>query len=175
MNITKKHICDFLSNHSKHVTHVAVLHTPFYMYNASEYRIERMEEEARKQFWYFRRCFSQFLYGAKAHRKPRIYQPLMLTTIEGTRERNQKGLTIHYNIALGNIPSELTTDELREIVRHCWVDKAGMSKKKLYVEQAYTNRQAGWIHYTNKEAEQGNIETWDFSNTQIPYLALKAD
>jgi len=31
------------------------------------------------------------------------------------------------------------------------------------------------INYITKEAEIGNIDTWDFQNTQIPHVALAAD
>lgn len=173
--ITPKDIRSFLCQYSDRITHVAVAHTPFYTYNASERQLERWEAEARKQCRYFRRCFNQFLYQAKAHRKPLLYQPLLLTTIEGTRETNQPDLTIHFNFAIGHVPKVLTTEELRQVFTYCWVDKAGMSGKKLWLEEAIHSKEQGWLNYVTKEAEKGNLETWDFCNTQIPVLALTAD
>jgi hypothetical protein len=178
MNTTYNHqtISDFLKSYSTSITHVAVAHTPFYTYNASDRQLERWSAEARKQCWFFRRCFSQYLYGAKAHRKPHLYQPLLLTTLEGTRETNKPGLSIHYNFAIGNVPGVLTTEELKQVFTYCWVDKAGLSRKKIWLEEAWVGRQSGWLQYGTKEAKDiGNLETWDFENTQIPHLALTAD
>lgn len=175
MNYSHHDIRTFLHQYSHRITHLAVAHTPFYTYNASERQLARWSEEARKHCWFFRRCFNQFLYGAKAHRKPLLYQPLLLTTIEGTQETNQHDLSIHYNFAIGHVPDVLTTEELKQVFTHCWVEKAGMSAKALWLEDAESGRQEGWLNYSTKEAEKGNLETWDFANTQIPMLALMAD
>jgi hypothetical protein len=162
-------IRSYLYEHSKQVTHLAVLHTNFHTYNADAHTLCWMEHEARKQCRFFRRCFSQKLYGMKAIRKPSIYAPIMLTTIEGARTTNDSTLTIHYNFGLGNLPEHMTLDELRDVIYECWVLKAGMSGRSMWVEEAdkSTSRLTGWIDYITKEAEQGNLECWDFENTQV--------
>ncbi len=38
-----------------------------------------------------------------------------------------------------------------------------------------SSRNTHWLNYITKEAEIGNIDTWDFQNTQIPHVALAAD
>ena len=148
---------------------MAVLHTNFHTYNADAGTLNWMEQQARKQCRFFRRCFSQKLYGMKAIRKPSIYAPIMLTTIEGARTTNDSTLTIHYNFGLGRLPDNMTLDELRTVIYECWVLKAGMSGRSMWVEQADTStgKLTGWIDYITKEAERGNLECWDFENTQV--------
>lgn len=76
MKPTAEHIRNFLNEHNQYITHWAVAHTPFHTYKATPQQLERMKNEAQKQCLFFRRSFSQFLYQAKALRKPEIYSPL---------------------------------------------------------------------------------------------------
>ena len=175
MNITAEHIRHFLNQYNKHITHWAVAHTPFHTYKATPQQLERMKQEAQKQCLFFRRSFSQFLYQAKALRKPEIYSPLLITTIEGVNTSPFRQDTIHFNFAIGNIPSCINTEELRQIFSHCWVDKAKLSENKIWLKDADISQNMHWLNYITKEAEIGNIDTWDFQNTQIPHVALAAD
>lgn len=169
-----EHIRQYLSQYSQHVTHLAVGHTDFYTYGKSVSSIERATDRARQQFRHFRNSFNQFMYGAKAKRNNLAHGVLMLTTIEGTHKTDQTGLTIHFHIALGHMPELLTTDEIRQIYEHCWVDKAELSGRKIWLEEAKKVEQADnrWIYYTTKEATKGDEWVWDADNTQIP-LALE--
>jgi hypothetical protein len=175
MKTTAKHVRNFLNEHSQHITHWAVAHTPFHTYKATPQQLDRMKQEAQKQCLFFRRSFSQFLYQAKALRKPHIYSPLLITTIEGVKASPFRQDTIHFNFAIGNIPSSISTDELRQVFEHCWVVKAKLSSKKIWLQDADSSRNTHWLNYITKEAEIGNIDTWDFQNTQIPHVALAAD
>jgi hypothetical protein len=175
MKTTAEHVRNFLNEHSQHITHWAVAHTPFHTYKATPQQLERMKHEAQKQCLFFRRSFSQFLYQAKALRKPHIYSPLLITTIEGVKASPFRQDTIHFNFAIGNIPNGISTDELRQVFEHCWVDKAKLSRKNIWLQAADSSRNTHWLNYITKEAEIGNIDTWDFQNTQIPHVALAAD
>ena len=170
-----KAIRSYLYTHSKQVTHLAVLHTNFHTFNADKGTLAYMEATARKQCRFFRRCFSQKLYGMKAIRKPGIHAPIMLTTIEGAKTTDDKALTIHYNFGLGRLPEHMTLDELRGVIYECWVNKAGMSSKSLWVEEAdrTEGKLKGWINYITKEAEKGNLDCWDFENTQVDSNSTK--
>ena len=173
--ITVNTIREFLYMQNQHISHIAVGHTFFRPYEKSNQQIAKYVEIAHKQCRFFRNRFNQFLYGAKAHRKPLLYQPLLITTIEGTNDINDRSQTIHFNFALGNIPDELTTEELRQVFTDCWI-RAGLNDKALWLREAGSlNDNQGWLKYITKEAETGNLETWDFENTQIPYLALTTD
>lgn len=175
MKITADHIRNYLHEHSSHITYWAVGHTHFHTYKASPQQLERMKQQAQAQCRFFRRSFSQFLYQAKALRKPHIYSPLLITTIEGVKASPFKQDTIHYNFAIGNIPNSINAEELRQVFEHCWVDKAQMSGKNLWLQAADSNQNKQWLNYITKEAEIGNIDTWDIENTQIPHVALAAD
>ena len=175
MKTTANDIRIFLHLQQQHITHWAVAHTHFHTYNSTQAERERMAELAREKCRIFRRHFNQFLYGAKAHRKPHQYQPLLLTTIEGVHTSTQAAHTIHFNFALGNIPTAINTAELFEVFAHCWIDKAQLSGKDIWLQSAQTHHNLNWLNYITKEAEKGNTDTWDFENTQIPYVALAAD
>ncbi len=77
MKPTAEHVRNFLNEHSQHITHWAVAHTPFHTYKATPQQLERMKHEAQNQCRFFRRSFSQFLYQSKALRKPEIYSLLI--------------------------------------------------------------------------------------------------
>lgn len=164
---------DFFNQHTAAITHIAVAHTHYRPSNCTPLQIERMLTEARKQVRHFRNCFNQFLYQAKARRKPLEFQPLLLTTVEGASGLVSREKTIHFNFSIGNIPKCISTDELRAVFEHCWVEKAQLNGNKLWLVEANTmHSKEGWHSYITKEAERGNTATWDFENTQIPYVAL---
>jgi hypothetical protein len=171
---TVNDIRQFLCQYSPHVTHLAVGHTSFYTYEKSRRWIESRSDTARQQFRHFRNCFNQFLYCAKANRNPKMHAPLMLTALEGKDVTDEIGKTLHFHIALGNLPTVLTTDELRKVFTHCWVNEAKLSGKGIWFEEANKVMEADnrWLYYTTKEAKKGNEWAWDVDNTQIPTLAL---
>jgi hypothetical protein len=173
MNITTNVIRDFLNSYSSHITYIAVAHTNFHTFNCNDKEIAQMVLQAKKQCRYFRNCFNQFLYQAKAHRKPNLYQPLMLTTIEGTKDVAKRANTIHFHFALGNIPACLSTEELKQIFEHCWVDKAKVGSREIWLEPARQNEEGAWLNYITKELTRGDIDAWDFENSQIPHAALQ--
>lgn len=172
MKVTSNDIRANFNSYADQITHAAVGHTHFRPANRDQIQIDRMVEAARKQVHYFRRCFNQFLYSAKSHRKPELYTPLMLTTMEGANGNALQDRTIHFHFSLGNIPGALTTDELRQVFRHCWVEKAGLSERGLWLRDRHDHGIQGWNNYITKEAERGNMGTWDFENSQIPHAAF---
>jgi hypothetical protein len=132
-----------------------------------------MVTEARKNCRHFRNCFNQFLYQAKSMRKPKLYQPLMITTIEGTRDTGNRASTIHFHFALGNIPNSLSTEELSQVFNHCWIDKAGMGSREIWLQPARQHEASVWLSYITKELTHNNLDAWDFENSQIPHQALQ--
>ena len=56
-------------------------------------------------------------------RKPHLYRPLALTTIEATNTAQAQTLTTHFNIILGNIPKHFRqADTINSIFRHTWAN-----------------------------------------------------
>jgi len=173
--VTVKTIRQFLTQFEPHITHYIVAQTNIRTYMRAQNAIDRDVELLNKKVRHFRNCFNQALYAAKAKRKPLKWQPLLITTIEGVATSAEPTQTVHYNFAIGNLPDSLTTKELAIVFRECWVDKAGIGNDDIWLQEANKLGNIGWLNYITKEAEKGNIETWDFVNTQIPYVALEAD
>ncbi|MGY0194617.1 hypothetical protein ACWA7J_06020 [Leptothrix sp. BB-4] len=176
MSNTYKATRDFFDQHAANVTHVAVAHTRYTTYDRCEAGMARIVELAKNDCRHFRSCFNKVLYGKRAQRKPKLYQPLILATLEGSLVTSDPNLTLHYNFSMGNLPSEMTDDDLRNAMRACWVGLAGQ-RDDIYIENVVgrLERVKGWIGYSLKEAElHRNHDVWDFENTQIPHDALAA-
>lgn len=169
----EQEIKNFILQYSNHVSHVAVAHTDFHTFNCNDKQIEQMVREARKNCRHFRNCFNQFLYQAKSKRKPELFQPLMITTIEGARDTGSRANTIHFHFALGNIPDCLSAEELRQVFEHCWIEKAGMGSRDIWLQPARQQEASAWLSYITKELTRDNIDAWDFENSQIPHQALQ--
>ena len=174
MKITTETIRGFLDKQAQHITHYLVAHSHYSAYHKDATDIERMTFNLRKDMRHARNCFNKELYGNGAKRKPQLLQPLLIPTIEGTKEIANPQLTIHYNIYLGNLPKALTTEDIETLWKYCWVDKANQ-KNDIYITKALANTQSHLLHYGTKELQIGNTSCWDFENTQIPYNALNAD
>ena len=81
------------------------------------------------------------------------------------------------NIALGNLPKALTTENIETLFRHVWHEKA-KQKDDVWVEKYNEN---DWNGYMVKEGRRdikrawNENSFWDVSNCWIPHNALKAD
>ena len=115
MQITIDTIREFLDKQQHHVSHYLVAHTHYKAYHKTTADIERMTFNLRKDLRHARNCFNKELYGNGARRKPLLYQPLLIPTIEGTREIANPQISIHYNIYLGNLPKILTTEDIKTL------------------------------------------------------------
>ena len=174
MEITAKTIRDFLDQQQRHITHYIVAHSHYRPYHQTTAAVQRMAQHLRKDMRHARNCFNKLLYGNGAKRKPLLYQPLLIATLEGTTVTTNPQLTLHYNLYLGNLPSTLTSQNIKVLWTYCWVEKAQQSSD-IFITQPRPNTQTQLLYYGTKEAQRGNIECWDFENTQIPYQALSID
>ena len=174
MKVTANTIRNFLDTQQRHITHYVVAQSYCRPYHREDWEIVRMCRDLSKDLRHARNCFNKELYGNGARRKPLIYQPLLIPTLEGTKNRANPKLTLHYNIYLGNIPKILTTEDIKELWTYCWHTKANQSND-IYITEPLANTQSHLLHYGTKETQFGNISCWDFENTQIPYNALNID
>ena len=113
------------------------------------------------------------------HRKPNLYRPLTLITIEAVDTAQAATLTTHFNIILGNIPKHFRQAEtINGIFRHTWTNCRqsddvhtqpiiGSSKDLNF----YVLKEA---HY-DRQKIVSDISTWDIDNTFIPNAAVYAD
>ena len=167
--------------YQRHITHVIVAHTQLRPYTArSDKQLESMLLETRKACTYAQNCFSKLLYPSatnKPSRRPDLYRPLTLVTTEGARWTTDRAQTIHVNIALGNLPQVLTTEDIETLFRHTWHDKA----KQGTDIKVYEHHGNNWVGYGLKEAQQqpsrawDTNSIWDVGNCWIPTAALSAD
>ena len=112
-------------------------------------------------------------------RKPHLYRPLALTTIEAINTAQASKLTAHFNIILGNIPKHFRQVEtINSIFRQTWTN----CRQNADVQtQAIIGSSKGLNFYVLKEAHYdkqkivGDISTWDIDNTFIPNAAVYAD
>ena len=112
-------------------------------------------------------------------RKPHIYRPLALTTIEAVNTAQASTLTAHFNIILGNIPKYFRQAEtINSIFRHTWTN---CRQSKDVHTQPIIGSSKGLNFYVLKEAHYdkqkivGDISTWDIDNTFIPNAGVYAD
>lgn len=191
MNYTAQDIQNYKGKYEKYFTHVIVAHTHFRPYvnpqnrkiTNPEARAKLLAAQAKKELRFAMNCFNKLLYPSatnKPIRHPYFYRPLTFVTIEGANETTDKAQTIHFNITLGNLPAQLTTEDVEVLFKHAWHTMAGQSKNvKAYTYTSGTNNE--WTGYTLKEAQQAPKKAWetdgiwDAENCWIPHAALDAD
>jgi hypothetical protein len=167
--------------YEKHITHVIVAHTklrPYYAMNDKQ--LENMLSKTQTATTYALNCFNKLLYPSatnKAVRQPLKYRPLTLVTTEGAHLTADRALTVHVNIALGNIPQVLTTEDIETLFRHTWHNKAKQGNN-IFVTEYY---ERNWEDYSLKEGQKnpnrlwGENSIWDVGNCWIPTAVLNAD
>jgi hypothetical protein len=190
-NYTASDIKDMFDSYKQHVSHVIVAHTFHRPYiantNVGRFKHVRADSylkqklvETSKDARYALNCFNKLLYPSASNlviRKPHLYKPLAFVTIEGAKETTDRSQTIHVNIALGNLPKALTTEDIETLFRHVWHEKA-KQKDDVWVEKYNEN---DWNGYMVKEGQRdikrawNENSFWDVSNCWIPHNALKAD
>lgn len=185
MNYTAHDISDFFNQYESRVTHNLVVHTKFRPFGHSQIQINRMAEESKKCLRYALNCFAKKLYPNHTNlvvRKPYIYRPLTLVTIENIKETTDKQQTIHFNISLGNIPKQYTTFEIEKLFRQAWQFNAQQSND-IYItdKNEYPANQQRWFGYIVKDANKSKQlawntnGTWDVQNCWIPHNAINTD
>lgn len=169
-------ITNFLDQQAHRITHIAVAHTRYKTYERTASGMQRIVELAKQDCKHFRNCLNKELYGRRASRRPLLYQPLLIATLEGSLINTNRDLTLHYNFAFGNLPEGLAEAEFQAKFYRCWVEQAHQRNNIWHDSIGGDVAKArGWLGYSMKEAQtKGNTAVWDFENTQIPYAALNA-
>ena len=176
----------FLETYSANITHIVVAHTNFRPFDKTQRQIDRMAEQAKKDFTYALNCFDKLLFPNetnKPKRNPLLYKPLRFVTIENAKENLGREQTIHFNIALGNLPQHsMCPFALGALFQRAWVDIAKQADDVMtYRVSDYPREKTTWIGYSLKEAQQQKDKawrfdgTWDVTNCWIPHAALNTD
>lgn len=185
----------FFNQYEKYVSHIIVAHTHHRPYVAStnigRFKNVRADQYVRAKMLetgndlrHALNCFSKLLYPMHPNRpkqNPRVFRPLTFVTIEGAKETTDRAQTIHVNIAIGNLPSVLSTEDIEALFRHAWHDMAHQSSDVKAYDYKQVEGQSRWMGYSLKEAQKAPNKAWDtnsiwdVSNCWIPHAALQAD
>lgn len=183
-NYTAKDVENFMNQYEAHITHVIVAHTLFRTFNKTDIQIEKMATQAKQDCRYALNCFYKLLYPSatnKPVRQPLLFKPLTFVTMEGAKTTTDKAQTIHFNIALGNLPSVLTTAEIEVLFRHAWHVKAKQADDIMATQHYRQDSDSTWNGYALKEAQKDARKAWitngiwDVENCWIPHAAFNAD
>lgn len=194
-NYTAQDIEALFNQYEQHISHIIVAHTKhrpfianaeFGLYKdvipAQYMRLKLFQTS--KDLRHALSCFSKLLYPSAPNRprqNPFVFRPLSFVTIEGANPTNDRSQTIHVNIALGNLPTVLNTEEIETLFRHAWHDMANQGKDVKACDYRTEEGQSRWNGYSLKEAQQnpekawGNDSIWDVGNCWVPHDALRAD
>ena len=123
--------------------------------------------DIENQYRYFAKRLNYAFYKKGYKRSPDLHSLLMLPTLEGRGFSPDGDKTLHYHVAVGNLPAGLDLMRFKTLVRQLWVGTH-------YVKDdvVITPADEGWIEYITKELRGGNIACIDWPNATIPYDAL---
>ena len=156
-------ICEFLSSYVKLgitlQTKCVIKANP----KAAEAQIFELENEYR----YFSNRLNYALYKKGSKRAPQLNTLLMLPTLEGRGFSPYGDKTLHYHVAVGNLPVGLDLLNFNKLVRQLWAGtRFGID------DVVITSADDEWVGYITKELSYGNVECIDWPNASIPYEAL---
>lgn len=161
-----------MTAYAPYCTHTLTLQMNLPTCNANAERMEHLFERALRTTKQFRRRLAIAAFGNGAIRKPDLYHPLMLATVEGKLNTYDKNKTLHTHTAIGNIitpTSRIKSEEqLVEVVKECWL-RTDEGVDDIVVKEFNST---GWISYITKELDKGNLECIDWGCTYVPFNAL---
>jgi hypothetical protein len=157
---------DYVAKLVQHCDYALTLQTSLRTYGISASTMERRLQSTRNSLHRFRMRLNRLLTGNGWKRNDK-YVPVFVAAIEGTQNTYDKHRTLHIHIAIGNLPPSVTHEHLYAGVRQLWMNtEAGTADIKLDKLQRGTEQR--WSEYIGKEANRGNWEVIDYSNTQAP-------
>lgn len=182
---TAKDIVEFYAQYERHITHVCVAQTRFRVFEKIPQQITKIMEQVSQDVRHCLNVFSSSIYTGKsnkARRNPLKFKPLSFVTIEGSSQTTDREKTIHVNIALGNLPKNLSAIELEIHFRKAWVKKANQANDVFFDKASeYPSNVISFLGYSLKEAQQTRHKAWsensiwDVTNCWIPHAALSED
>ena len=123
--------------------------------------------DLQEDFHRFSSRLNYRLFGNLNRRKPQRYSLLMIPIIEGRRFSPEGERTLHYHVAIGNLPPEIPLLRFRDLVYAEWATTK-FGKMDIELLPADT----GWLNYITKESRTGNIECVDWRNMSTPRHVL---
>jgi len=179
---THEDVEQMFADHKHIVTHYIVAQTRFRPCNHENKRIAQMAAQAKKDLRHTLNCFAADMNvdvsRSMVQRKPNIYRPLTLTTIESLSSTLLPKHTIHFNILLGNLDPRFSTEEIHAKFRRCWVNR--VKQKDLVYTQEYDGREKLITYCFKEEKWSHNLDStelsnWDVENCFVPKIPAFVD
>ena len=119
-------------------------------------------------FRVFAKRLQREVYGMAHRRKPNKFSLMLLPSLEGSMFSPEGRRTLHYHVAIGNVPADMSADKLRKTIWDQWA-KSAYGQMDIKFKPA----NEGWLSYITKEMEHGNTRCCDWGNTFVPECALR--
>ena len=159
-------IFDFYLEHSVPVQYAVTLQTKLIVqrgYDLSEKQMISLTDDFRV----FVKRLQREVYGMAHRRKPQKFSLLLLPTLEGSRFSPEGFRTLHYHIGIGNVPVDMSLNDLRKAIYAQW-EKTSYGQMDIKINPGND----GWVSYITKEVEQGDTRCCDWLNAYVPEIAL---
>ena len=158
--------CDHLHDHDHLIQYAVTLQTNLIPAETPR-QLEWQFGVLKENFRHFCNRLNQDVYGNGHKRKPDQFSLLILPVIQGALFSPYGARTLHYHLALGNVPAELDFKTLSTLIRRNW--------KTVRVARDDTDTRPadpGWQTYITREVEQGHIASIDYDNWHVPHEVL---
>jgi len=122
---------------------------------------EEVAEDTLRYF-YSKLAFLAFGKDTKRTTTKAFSQPLLITSIEGTKNHKR----IHAHLAIGNLPKNI---DIRNTIERAWWS-CDFAHKSIDIKPlTYTY---GWLDYITKEANVGNVDALRIQSIKEPQIYL---
>ena len=128
--------CDHLHDHDHLIQYAVTLQTnliPAETPRQLEWQLSLLKENFR----HFCNRLNQDVYGNGHKRKPEQFSLLILPVIQGALFSPYGARTLHYHLALGNVPAELDFKTLSTLIRRNWKTVRVLFSARLQTRQIH--------------------------------------
>lgn len=158
--------CHHLHAFDAHIQYAVTLQTNFVPAERPTQR-EWQFKVLKENFRYFSNRLNYTIYRNGYKRKPDQFSLLILPVIQGALFSPYGLRTLHYHVALGNVPNTYSAERLNALIKDIWKAIA-VARDDVLTKPAGP----GWQDYMTAEVDEGHIECVDYDNWSVPYKAL---
>jgi hypothetical protein len=116
-----------------------------------------------QQFHHVSNRVNAAIYGKGYKRNPDQHRLMMIPVIQGSAFDPLGRRTLHYHLALGNVPEHLASEHVHEIFRNAW-KTVPAAQDNVLTKPA----DPGWQTYITGEMDDGIVDYVDIDNWFIP-------
>lgn len=157
---------DHLHHFDEHIQYAVTLQTNFVPAERPSQR-EWQFKVLKENFTYFANRLNAKIYKNGFKRKPDELSLLIIPVIQGALFSPYGTRTLHYHVALGNVPPSYSEESLNRLIKGIWKTCA-VARDDVLTKPAGP----GWQDYITAEVDEGHIECVDYDNWNVPIKAL---